>query len=64
MIQTCLMAACKNGTDSSSSNKIDSTLTAEDVYKQSISKVAMIISYRDGITYAQGTGFFIEKIPW
>lgn len=36
-------------------------LSAEDIYNQSIDKVAMIISYKDDIPYSQGSGFFIDQ---
>lgn len=63
-----LMASCTNGNSNSSKEQGDSTkvekpkvLSAEGIYKQNISKVAMIISYKDGIPYSQGSGFFIDK---
>ena len=63
-----LMASCTNGSSNSSNEQGDSTkvekpkvLSAEGIYKQNISKVAMIISYKDGIPYSQGSGFFIDK---
>lgn len=63
-----VMASCTNGGSSSSKEQGDSTkvekpkvLSAEGIYKQTISKVAMIISYKDGIPYSQGSGFFIDK---
>ena len=36
-------------------------LSAEDIYNQSIDKVALVISYEDGIPVSQGSGFFIDK---
>lgn len=39
----------------------DTVLSAEDIYKNAVSKVAMIISYKDGIPFSQGSGFFISK---
>lgn len=39
----------------------DTVLSAEDIYKKAVSKVAMIISYKDGIPFSQGSGFFIEE---
>ena len=63
-----LITSCINGSTSSSKEQGDSTkvekpkvLSAEAIYKQNISKVAMIISYKDGIPYSQGSGFFIDK---
>lgn len=63
-----LITSCINGSTSSSKEQGDSTkieklkvLSAEGIYKQNISKVVMIISYKDGIPYSQGSGFFIDK---
>lgn len=39
----------------------ETIFSAEDIYKNAVSKVAMIISYKDGIPFSQGSGFFIEK---
>lgn len=39
----------------------DTVLSAENIYKNAVGKVAMIISYKDGIPFSQGSGFFIEK---
>ena len=36
-------------------------LSAETIYNDNIDKVAMIISYKDGIPLSQGSGFFIDK---
>lgn len=67
---TCAMLlACNNNKSQINNNgKEDSikaekpiVLSAEDVYKKTISKVAMIISYKDGVPYAQGSGFFIGE---
>ena len=59
-----IIESCTNGSSSSSKEQEDSTkvvLSAEGIYKQNIGKVAMIISYKDGIPYSQGSGFFIDK---
>lgn len=64
-----ILLACNNNKSQSNNNgKEDSIkvekprlLSAEDVYKNTISKVAMILSYKDGIPYAQGSGFFIDE---
>ena len=39
----------------------DKSLTAEEIYKQSIDKVALVISYVNGIPLSQGSGFFVDK---
>lgn len=62
-------AACTNaGSNKEQSSKADSIEvesnrlpTAEDIYNQSINKVAMIMSYKDGVPLSQGSGFFIDK---
>ena len=59
-----IIVSCTNGSSSSSKEQEDSTkvvLSAEGIYKQNIGKVAMIISYKDGIPCSQGSGFFIDK---
>lgn len=57
------VAACNKNNSKASNEQNDSTkiLTAEDVYNQTINKVAMIVSYKDGVPYSQGSGFFIDK---
>ena len=57
------LAACINGKSKGGKGQNDSAkaLTAEEVYNQTINKVAMIISYKDGVPYSQGSGFFIDK---
>lgn len=70
---TLMIVACTNK-ESKETNKItepkESTivvkqepkvLSAEEIYGQSINKVAMIISYKEGVPYSQGTGFFVDK---
>lgn len=63
-------AACTNGGKNNEQfiSKADSAkfesnrlLTAEDIYNLSINKVAMIVSYKDGVPLSQGSGFFIDK---
>lgn len=39
---------------------IPKTLLAEDIYKQTIDKVVLILCYKDGIPISQGSGFFID----
>ena len=69
---TLIMVACTNGGSKQGEEQKDSiviseqkqepkVLTAEDIYKNTASKVAMILSYKDGIPYSQGSGFFIDK---
>ena len=67
---TCAMLlACNNNKSQSNSNddkdsiktEQSKVLSAEDVYNQSIDKVALIISYEGGIPASQGSGFFIDK---
>lgn len=53
-----ILLACNNNGQPKSNNV---ALSAEEVYKQSIDKVAMVICYQDGIPYSQGSGFFIGK---
>lgn len=62
------LVACTNGNipDKSKKDK-DSVkveqhkeLSAEDVYKQASDKVAMVLCYKDGLPYSQGSGFFID----
>ena len=36
-------------------------LSAEEIYKQSFDKVAMVLCYQNGIPSSQGSGFFIDK---
>ena len=62
-LATICLVACTNGNTKSGNSHNDSAkaLTAEDVYNQTINKVAMIISYKDGVPYTQGSGFFINK---
>lgn len=69
LVLSCLLACNNNGnTQSSNKDSDDSTkvekskvLSAEDIYRNTASKVAMILSYKDGIPYSQGSGFFIDK---
>ena len=62
-LATICLVACTNGNTKSGNSHNDSAkaLTAEEVYNQTINKVAMIISYKDGVPYTQGSGFFINK---
>lgn len=57
----CLVAtSCKS--NSPKETKTDKKeLSAEDIYKQSFDKVAMVLCYQDGIPSSQGSGFFIDK---
>lgn len=41
--------------------KMNKELTAEDIYKQSSDKIAMVLCYQNGIPLSQGSGFFIDK---
>lgn len=72
LIAFLMMVGCTNtnGGSNKESEQKDSTiveepepkvLSAESIYNNTISKVAMIISYKDGIPYSQGSGFFIDK---
>ena len=62
------LVACTNGNILDKSNKDKDSvkveqpkeLSAEDVYKQASDKVAMVLCYKDGIPYSQGSGFFID----
>ena len=65
-----MLFACNNNGNAQSNNKNsnDSTkvekpkvLSAEDIYNQSIDKIALVISYEGGIPTSQGSGFFIDK---
>lgn len=65
-----MMAACTSEGSKQESEQKDSivvaepkpkVLSAESIYNNTISKVAMIISYKDGMPYSQGSGFFIDK---
>lgn len=62
-----IIASCTNGCSSATKDDKDSTkveskvLSAEGIYNNTINKVAMIISYKEGIPYSQGSGFFIDK---
>lgn len=61
-----LLACNNNGKPQDNSNdraqgKKSMVFSAEDIYKQSVDKVAMIISYKNGIPYSQGSGFFIDR---
>ena len=69
---TCaILFACNHNGNTQRSNKdsqaststVEKTkvLSAEDVYKQSIHKVAMLLCYNNGIPSSQGSGFFIDK---
>ncbi len=51
----------KSEKEQQSDNNLSVKLSAEDIYKQSINKVAMVLSYKDGIPSSQGSGFFIDK---
>ena len=59
----CLIAAgCTNNSPKEKEIKPDKKeLSAEDIYKQSFDKVAMVLCYQDGIPSSQGSGFFIDK---
>lgn len=65
-----IIASCTNGCSSATKDDKDSTkveskvLSAEGIYNNTINKVAMIISYKEGIPYSQGSGFFIDKTLW
>lgn len=63
ILATICLAACTNGNSKSGNGHKSSAkvLTAEDVYNQTVNKVAMIICYKDGVPYSQGSGFFIDK---
>lgn len=72
LFATLMMVACTNVGSKQSEEQKDSiekseqkqepkVLTAKDIYKNTASKVAMILSYKDGIPYSQGSGFFIDK---
>lgn len=72
LFATLMMVACTNVGSKQGEGQKDSiviseqkqepkVLTAEDIYKNTASKVAMILSYKDGIPYSQGSGFFIDK---
>jgi hypothetical protein len=67
-----LFAACMNNGQMNSANGNDSdsvvaevvetkVLSAEAIYNKSIDKIAMVLCYKDGIPYSQGSGFFIDK---
>ena len=53
-----LIFGCKNGNKESLNSK---DLTAEEVYKSSSDKVAMVLCYKDGVPSSQGSGFFVDK---
>ena len=59
----CLIAAgCTNNSPKEKEIKPDKKeLSAEDIYRQSFDKVAMVLCYQDGIPSSQGSGFFIDK---
>ena len=73
IIACAILLSCNNNgnnTKDKSNNSKNSTstivgkpklLSAEDVYNQSIDKVALVISYEGGIPASQGSGFFIDK---
>ena len=67
MLAAVIIASCTNGCSSATKDDKDSTkveskvLSAEGIYNNTINKVAMIISYKEGIPYSQGSGFFIDK---
>lgn len=62
LLAICVMA-CTNSNSKGGNEQKDNAkaLTAEEVYNQTINKVAMIISYKDGVPYSQGSGFFIDN---
>lgn len=67
LMTLCLVACIDSSTQRSSKEAKDSVkvkqpkeLSAEQVYAKASDKVAMVLCYKDGIPYSQGSGFFIN----